>query len=75
MKPVPIIHPNAVFDKKALGELLFLKDSTIGREVRLGRLRVSRRAGRYYFLGAWILQWLRAGEVCRPPAKAKEVSL
>jgi hypothetical protein len=42
---------------------LKLKRSTIRREVRERRLRISKRAGRYYLLGEWILQWLRAGEL------------
>jgi hypothetical protein len=42
-----------------------LKATTLRREVREGRLRVARRAGRYFILGAWVLQWLEGGEVRR----------
>ena len=38
-------------------------EMSIRREVREGRLRISKRAGRYYLLGAWLLEWLEAGEV------------
>jgi hypothetical protein len=33
--------------------------------VREGRLRIARRAGRYYILGRWLLEWLEGGEL--PP--------
>jgi hypothetical protein len=46
-------------------QALKLKTSTIRREVKAGRLRVSKRAGRYYLLGSWILEWLAGGELPR----------
>jgi hypothetical protein len=46
-------------------ELLGLKKHTLSREVREGRLRVSRRAGRNYLLGTWLWQWLVEGEIKR----------
>jgi len=42
-----------------------LTASTIRREVREGRLRVSKRCGRYYLLGEWLLEWIAGGEVKR----------
>jgi hypothetical protein len=42
-----------------------LKASSVRREVRLGRLRMSKRCGRHYCLGKWILQWLESGELKR----------
>jgi hypothetical protein len=62
-----VIDPNAVFLLDQVQALLRLRRSTVRREVREGRLRVSKRAGRYYLLGEWVLEWLRAGEVRRPP--------
>jgi hypothetical protein len=47
---------------------LGLPKTTLGREIRLGRLRVSKRAGRYFLLGEWLLDWLRGGEVSRRKA-------
>jgi hypothetical protein len=32
------------------------------REIRLGRLRTSKRAGKYLILGGWLLQWIADGE-------------
>jgi hypothetical protein len=70
VKPPVVIQPTAVFSKEDLRQLLSVRDNTLAREVRLGRLRVAKRAGRYYFLGAWVLQWLEQGELRRPPRKA-----
>src|SRR5262245_56021186 len=65
VKTPHVIHPNAVFGKQALRDLLGVTDNTLAREIRLGRLRVSKRAGRYFFLGKWVLEWLELGEVRR----------
>jgi hypothetical protein len=62
---VPVIDPRAVFTRDTLTATLGLRPNTIRREVREGRLRVSRRAGRWFFLGEWVTEWLRAGEVPR----------
>jgi hypothetical protein len=64
----PAIHeirPTNVYLVDDARRLLRLKQSTIRREVREGRLRIAKRAGRYYLLGEWILEWLRGGEVKR----------
>jgi hypothetical protein len=60
-----VIDPNGVFSKKQLQEALQLRNSTLRREVREKRLRVSRLAGKYWFLGSWILEWLAGGELKR----------
>ena len=66
-----VIDPQAVYTVADAQAVLRLTRSTIGREVKEGRLRVSRRAGRYYLLGEWLLQWLREGELPRrEPAHA-----
>jgi hypothetical protein len=64
--PPPVIDPRAVFTRLQATALLGLQPSTLATEIRKGRLRVSRRAGRYFILGAWLLQWIRAGERKRP---------
>jgi hypothetical protein len=63
--PVHVIMPTAVYTADQAQRILRLRPSTIRREVREGRLRVSRRGGRYYLLGEWLIEWLRAGEVRR----------
>ena len=60
-----VIHPNAVYFLDTAPVRLRVKASTILREVREKRLHVSRRAGRYFILGMWVLEWIEAG--CHPP--------
>jgi hypothetical protein len=62
------IDATAVYTRAAAQAALGLNRTTLAREIREGRLRVSKRAGRYFLLGEWILEWLRAGEVRRRPA-------
>lgn len=66
MKRPHRIDPTAVYDPTVVREILGLTKTTLSREIRQGRLRVTKRAGRYYFLGEWLLEWLRGGEVRRP---------
>jgi hypothetical protein len=62
VKQVPVIVPGAVYTLVTAQAELGLAKATLGREIRLGRLRVSKRAGRYFILGEWLLEWLRNGE-------------
>src|SRR5437879_1193674 len=59
------ILPTAIYTVPEAREALQLKASTIRREVREGRLRISKRAGRYYITGAWLLEWIESGELRR----------
>jgi hypothetical protein len=61
----PDIPPTAIFTAAQLIELLGLTANTIRRAVRRGDLRVSRRAGKYFVIGAWVHQWIEGGEVQR----------
>lgn len=60
-----VIQSQAVYDREAARIALGLTKTTLARELRLGRLRCSKRAGRYYILGDWLLEWLANGEVSR----------
>jgi hypothetical protein len=60
---VPVVDPNAVYFVDTLQRAFRLRKSTIRREWKEGRLRLAKRAGRYYVLGAWVLQWLQEGEM------------
>jgi hypothetical protein len=62
---VHVVEANAVYLVEDAIRLFRLKKSTIRREIREGRLRVSKRAGRHYLLGEWLLEWFRAGELPR----------
>jgi hypothetical protein len=65
LSPVHVIPEAGVYTVQDAKRIFNLRDSTIRREVREGRLRIAKRAGRYFLLGEWLLQWLRAGEVKR----------
>jgi len=54
-----VVHPRAVYSIPAAQSALGLPKTTLRREIRLGRLRVSKRAGRYYLLGEWLPAWAR----------------
>ena len=62
-----IIHPAAVYTVDDLRRNLGLKASSVRREVRLGRLRMAKRCGRYYCLGRWVREWIESGEVKKTP--------
>jgi hypothetical protein len=64
---VPVIAPTAVYSIEQAQAALGLKRTTLAREIRLGRLRVARRGGKYLVLGKWLLQWIEAGELTREP--------
>jgi hypothetical protein len=59
------IDPDEVYTLREAQAALLLGRSTLRRELRSGRLRVSRRSGRHYILGRWLLQWLEEGEIKR----------
>jgi hypothetical protein len=67
---VPVVRPHAVYTIETLTDMLRLKKGTIPRELRLGRLRHAKRAGKVFIVGAWVLEWLTAGERRREPAGA-----
>lgn len=68
-----VINPSAVFLIDQLRTALQLRASTLRREIRMGRLRVSKRGGKYFFLGEWVLQWLRTGEVQQRPKEGTAI--
>lgn len=66
-----VIDPRAIYTVKQFQQALALRSSTARREIRHGRLRVSKRGGKYFILGSWILSWIEGGEVKRhQPAPA-----
>jgi hypothetical protein len=58
-----VITPTTAYRPEHLREGLSLTRNTLRREIKLKRLRVSKRAGKYYFLGSWVLEWLEGGEL------------
>jgi hypothetical protein len=65
---VPTINPRQIYTLDSLTKTLSLRPGTLPRELRLGRLRYSKRAGKVWILGEWVLTWLQAGEVRRQRA-------
>jgi hypothetical protein len=63
LPPVSVIHATSVFTKPQLRRALGLAKTTLDAEISAGRLKVSRRAGRYCLLGQWVLDWLGPGEL------------
>jgi hypothetical protein len=63
--PIPI-DPNAAYTFEGVKEEFKLTDRTLRNAIREGQLRVSRRGGCYWFLGAWLLEFFRNGEITRP---------
>ena len=68
MTPASTIHVNSVYTLGTLRDLLGLRAGTLPREIRLGRLRSSKRAGKVLILGGWILEWIESGERKRTTA-------
>jgi hypothetical protein len=62
---VHVIPPEAVYDLVTARQALRLARGTLPREIKLGRLRAAKRAGKVLILGAWLLEWIAAGEVRR----------
>ena len=60
-----VIEADGVYTVEDLRRVFGLKASSVRREVRLGRLRIAKRCGRYYSLGPWVRQWIEEGEVKR----------
>lgn len=72
-QPPALLQPTAVYTRLQATALLGLAPSTLATEIRKGRLRVSRRAGRYFILGRWLLEWIERGELSSR-RRHKEVS-
>jgi hypothetical protein len=56
-----VIDPHAVYTAETAAEALDLRKECLPREIRLGRLEARQRAGRYYILGQWLLDWFSTG--------------
>lgn len=60
-----VIQPTGVYTVPQVRAMLGLRQSSLRREIREGRLAVNKRCGKYFFLGEQLLAWLRGGEVRR----------
>lgn len=57
------IKPDSFYDQDALRRLLGLSVKAIGTACRSGSLRCSERAGRRFFRGSWVIEWLEGSPV------------
>jgi hypothetical protein len=71
LPPIRVIDPYAVFRLDELRVVLGLPRTTLRREVRQGRLRVVKRAGCYWCLGRWLIQYFEDGPA--PKSRAGQV--
>jgi hypothetical protein len=60
-----VIDPRAVYTVPAATAALALARECLPREIRLGRLQARKRAGHYWILGQWLLDWLASGAAHR----------
>ncbi len=73
IEPVPhVIAANAIYSVCSASRALGLPKSSLPREIRQGRLRVAKRAGRYFILGQWLQEWLEGGERRREEKSGSE---
>jgi hypothetical protein len=68
------IDPRAVFTVAQAQTLLGLRQNSLPREIRAGRLRCAKRCGRHFILGAWLIEWLEQGEMHRYSCRSVAVS-
>jgi hypothetical protein len=52
------IESDEIYDEAGVCEILAVPRSGIQRECRDGRLRFSKRAGKRFFRGQWLLDWM-----------------
>jgi hypothetical protein len=67
------VHADLLVTLDEARQLLGLPRHCLRREARLGRLQVSRRAGRLWTTGTWITAWITSGRVTRSAAPGREV--
>lgn len=70
-----LIEPTAIYDDGALRLALGITSSTLTTARSSGALRFTRKGKRVFYLGEWILAWLRDSEVKIGRAEAREVAL
>ena len=53
------LRSDSVFDDGAVVQRLGVPACTLARARRDGRLRFAKRGNRIFYLGAWLLDWLK----------------
>lgn len=57
-----VIMAHGFYTFDAAVSVLGISPRCLPREIALGRLRYTKRANRYFFLGEWLIEWLKGGE-------------
>jgi hypothetical protein len=54
------IDSDAIYDDRSVCSLLGLRREHLSRARRCGELRASRVGGKHFYVGSWLLDWLKA---------------
>ena len=54
------VNPTEIYDDGSLYVALGLSASALARARRSGRLKFTRQGRRVFYLGSWIVEWLKA---------------
>jgi hypothetical protein len=57
------IDPKGIYDDGAIRQALGVTDAAMAAARRSGSLRFTRQGKRTFYLGEWILDWLKAGSL------------
>ncbi len=57
------INPEGFYDREALSNLLGIPASTLTRAANTLQLRSTKRAGKLFFRGKWVIDWLEGETV------------
>ncbi len=66
------INPSGYYDKEAVSKLLGIPASTVSRAVNALQLRSSKRGGKLFFRGQWLIDWLEGED--SQPAESEELA-
>lgn len=67
------IKPESFYDQDSLGEILGVSIKAIGIACRRKELRFTERAGRRFFRGQWIIDWLEGSKHEARPIEASDL--
>lgn len=62
------IEPDGFYDTDAVATICELSIRSIGDACRAGELRHTQRAGRRFFRGSWLIEWLEGQGTQNEPA-------
>ena len=66
------IDPERIYDDDALFAALELRQTTLARARRSGKLRYTRQGQRTLHLGSWVLDWLKDNSTPVRPKKVRD---